>query len=142
MTHQPARVVACPGVKSQALGGDTCARNLPKSFHTPCQPGNSHLRAPFSIASLKIFSHTLITADFTNPIMCQELISSINRSCKHEQGPVEPAQSPTPIQSGEREMHSLILLWRPDSSGSTARPSMPRQSPEPLFVQKHSQLQT
>lgn len=38
-------------LKSQALGADICARNLPQSFHTPCQPGNSHLRACFSIAS-------------------------------------------------------------------------------------------
>lgn len=51
VTHWFARVGAHSGVKSQALGGDTCARNLPKSFHTPCQPGNSCLRVHFSVAS-------------------------------------------------------------------------------------------
>lgn len=51
VTHQFAGVGAHSGVKSQALGRDSCARNLPKSFHTPCQPGNSCLRVHFSIAS-------------------------------------------------------------------------------------------
>lgn len=59
VTHQFARVVACSGVKSLALGGDTCPRNLPKSLHTPCQPGNSRLRVRVSVASPKnlLFCH-------------------------------------------------------------------------------------
>lgn len=113
MTHQFARVVACSGVKSQVLGGDTCPRSLPKSFHTPCQPRNGRLRVHFGIASPKnLVLHRDGTRFHKPHYVPTVLISSINSSCKHEQGPLEPAQSSTSIQRGEREMYSVILLWR------------------------------